>query len=142
MKKFIFLLILICVCSLFSLFVPVQAKTTLRYGASQNNSTGARINYYPYKKPEPQVRYVYVNPYEKSRYDEKGYHLAENEPKKRGGSSKIIYNAFPLPRPNFGSGFVNSSSSSVGSVRTIRSGSSYRIGNGALRHPSVSYSVK
>lgn len=123
----------------FILSLPADATTVLRYGSSQNNANGARINYYPYKKPEPQVKYVYVNHYGKNKYDEKGYYLSENVPKKRGGGSHIIYSAFPIPKPNFGGG-INSSTSNIGHINTIRNGTSYKIGNGALKHPSVSYS--
>lgn len=122
-----------------SLFLPADARTVLKYGASQNNSSGAKITYYPNKKPEPQVKYVYVNPYEKSKYDENGYYLSENVPKKRGGGSHIIYSAFPIPKPNFGGG-INTSSPNVSTVIKDRSGATYKIGNGALKRPSVSYS--
>ncbi len=131
---YLFVFILVVILSL-----PAEARTVLKYGNSQNNATGARINYYPYKKPEPQVKYVYVNPYEKSKYDENGYYLSENVPKKRGGGSHIIYSAFPLPKPNFGGG-MNISSPNVGHVTTVRNGAAYKIGNGALKRPSVSYS--
>lgn len=136
-NKLAILFILMFLCSM---FMPADARTVLRYGA-QNNASGSRITYYPYKKPEPQVRYVYVNPYEKSKYDENGYHLAENEPKKRGGGSHVIYSAFPMHKPNFGGGIIGQSGG-VSTVRTVRSGASYRIGGGALRHPSISYSAK
>lgn len=135
-KNLVFLLVLI-IAGIFSL--PANATTVLRYGASQKNSTGARINYYPHKKPEPQIKYVYVNAPEKSKYDEDGYYLSENVPKKRGGGSHVIYSAFPIPRPNFGGG-INTSSPHVGAFTTFRSGASYQLGNGGLRHPSVSYS--
>ncbi len=137
MKKTLVFLFALIIAGIFSL--PANATTVLRYGASQNNSNGARINYYPNKKPEPQIKYVYVNPYAGSKYDENGYYLSENVPKKRGGGSHVIYSAFPIPRPNFGGG-INTSSSPVSAYTTVRSGATYKIGNGALRHPSVSYS--
>lgn len=96
-KNLSVIFILVCV---FAAFMPAEARTVLRYG---NSSSGARITYYPNKKPEPEVRYVYVKPPSGGYYDEDGYYKSDKRiRRKRGGGSKIIYSAFPLHKPNFG----------------------------------------
>ena len=98
-KNLAVIFVLMCVCSAFA---PVEAQTVLRYG-SANNASGARITYYPNKKPEPEVRYVYVKPPNGGYYDEDGYYKSDKRiRRKRGGGSKIIFSAFPLHKPNFG----------------------------------------
>ena len=99
-KTLAVIFILMCV---FLIAVPVDARIVLSYD-NQSSSSGAQLTLYPYEKsePEPQVRYVETKKLSSGYYDEDGYYKSDKRIKrKRGGRSKIIYNAFPLYRPNY-----------------------------------------
>ena len=104
--------ILLIICFVYVCRLPSDAQTILKYSGGQKTSSPATINYYTNKKEEMKVQKndiqeVEVGASEKSKYDENGYHIEENEPKKRGASQKKIYNFLPVFYP-FNTNNVNS----------------------------------